>query len=148
MKDFFTNRLLWIPIATWFIIQLFKLIRECLKNKKLDFKRILGAGGMPSAHTACITSLATSIGISEGFGTPIFALSAVFCFIVMYDAAGVRRAAGKQARVLNKIIESDGKNINVQEKLVELLGHSPIEVLVGVIVGIFFGIFFSNIWDL
>jgi acid phosphatase family membrane protein YuiD len=148
MKDFFTNKLLWIPIATWFIIQLFKLIRECLKNKKLDFKRILGAGGMPSAHTACITSLATSIGISEGFGTPIFALSAVFCFIVMYDAAGVRRAAGKQARVLNKIIESDGKNINVQEKLVELLGHSPIEVMVGVIVGVLFGVFFSHIWDL
>ena len=148
MKDFFTNRLLWIPIATWFIIQLFKLIRECLKNKKLDFKRIMGAGGMPSAHTACIASLATSIGISEGFGTPIFALSAVFCFIVMYDAAGVRRAAGKQARVLNKIIESDGKNINVQEKLVELLGHSPIEVMVGVIVGVLLGMFFSHIWDL
>jgi acid phosphatase family membrane protein YuiD len=66
----------------------------------------------------------------------------------MYDAAGVRRAAGKQARVLNKIIESDGKNINVQEKLVELLGHSPIEVMVGVIVGVLFGVFFSHIWDL
>jgi acid phosphatase family membrane protein YuiD len=148
MKDFFTNKWLWIPIATWFIIQLFKLIRECLKNKKIDFKRILGAGGMPSAHTACISSLATSIGISEGFGTPIFALAAVFCFIVMYDAAGVRRAAGKQARVLNKIIENDGKEINVQEKLVEFLGHSPIEVLVGLIVGVLFGILFSHIWGL
>jgi acid phosphatase family membrane protein YuiD len=148
MKDFLTNKWLWIPIATWFIIQLFKLIRECLKNKKMDFKRIMGAGGMPSSHTACVTSLATSIGVSEGFGTPLFALSAVFCFIVMYDAAGVRRAAGKQARVLNKIIESDGQNINIQEKLVELLGHSPVEVLVGVIVGIAFGLLFSHIWDL
>ena len=103
---------------------------------------------MPSSHTACITSLATAIGVTEGFGSATFALASVFCFIVMYDATGVRRAAGKQAAVLNKIIESDGKKINVQEKLVELLGHSPIEVMVGVIVGICMGLLFCGIWDM
>lgn len=150
MKALLTNKLLWIPLATWLLVQIFKLIVEIFnaKGRKINFKRILGAGGMPSSHTACITSLATSIGVTEGFGSATFALAAVFCFIVMYDATGVRRAAGKQAAVLNKIIESDGKNINVQEKLVELLGHSPVEVIVGVIVGICMGLLFCAIWDL
>ena len=148
MKELLTNKWLWIPLATWLLVQLFKLIVEIFsaKDRKINFRRILGAGGMPSSHTACITSLATSIGMSEGFGSPLFALAAVFCFIVMYDATGVRRAAGKQAAVLNKMIENDG-NINIQEKLVELLGHSPFEVFVGVIVGISIGIIFSMIWE-
>ncbi len=148
MKELLTNKWLWIPLATWLLVQLFKLIVEIFsaKDRKINFRRILGAGGMPSSHTACITSLATSIGMSEGFGSPLFALAAVFCFIVMYDATGVRRAAGKQAAVLNKMIENDG-NINIQEKLVELLGHSPFEVFVGVIVGITIGIIFSMIWE-
>jgi acid phosphatase family membrane protein YuiD len=149
MNELFRNKLLWIPIITWFLVQFFKLIWEIVTNRKgkINFKRIFGAGGMPSSHTACITSLATSIGIVEGFGSTTFALAAVFTFIVMYDAAGVRRAAGKQARVLNKIIESDG-DINVQEKLVELLGHTPVEVFVGLIVGILMGCLFCNLWDL
>ena len=149
MKELLTNKLIWIPLATWFLVQVFKLIVEVFnaKDRKINFRRILGSGGMPSSHTACITSLATSIGIAEGFGSPVFALSVVFCFIVMYDAAGVRRAAGKQAAVLNKIIESD-EDINVQEKLVELIGHTPFQVVVGAIVGIVIGIIFSMIWDL
>ena len=149
MKELLTNKWLWIPLATWLLVQIFKLIVEIFsaKDRKINFRRILGAGGMPSSHTACITSLATSIGMSEGFGSPLFALAAVFCFIVMYDATGVRRSAGKQAAILNKMMESEG-NFNVQEKLVELIGHSPFEVFVGVIVGILMGIGFSLIWDL
>ncbi len=150
MRDFLTNRLLWIPLATWLLVQMYKLIVEIFsaKDRKINFRRILGAGGMPSSHTACITSLATSIGVTEGFGSATFALAAVFCFIVMYDATGVRRAAGKQAAVLNKIIENDGDNINVQEKLVELLGHTPFEVFVGILVGIAMGLLFCAIWDM
>ncbi len=149
MRELLTNKWMWIPLATWLLVQIFKLIVEVFtaKGRKINFRRILGAGGMPSSHTACITALATSIGISEGFGSPVFALAVVFCFIVMYDAAGVRRAAGKQAAVLNKIIESD-EDINVQEKLVELLGHTPLQVIVGAIVGIIIGFTFSMIWDL
>ena len=147
MKEFLTNKWLWIPMATWLMVQMFKLIVEIFsaKDRKINFKRVLGAGGMPSSHTACITSLATSIGMSEGFGSPMFALAAVFSFIVMYDATGVRRAAGKQAAVLNRMMEEEG---HVQERLVELLGHSPIEVLVGAAVGILIGFTFSMIWDL
>ena len=146
MNDFLTNKWLWIPLITWFLVQIFKFIRELLKNKKMDFRRILGAGGMPSAHTACVSSMATAIGLTEGFGSPVFALSVVFAFVVMYDAAGVRRAAGKQARVLNQIIESDGKNINIQEKLVEFLGHTPMEVFCGAITGVVLGAILMYLW--
>ena len=150
MKELFNNKLLWIPIITWFVVQFVKLIVEIVsaKDRKINFKRVIGAGGMPSSHTACIASLATSIGMSQGFGSPLFAFAVVMCLIIMYDAQGVRRAAGKQAAVLNKIIESDGKDLNIQEKLVELLGHTPLEVFVGAIVGIAFGIIFSLLWDL
>ncbi len=148
MKALLTNKWLWIPLATWLVVQFYKLIVEVLtaKGRKINWKRILGSGGMPSSHTACITSLATSIGMTEGFGSPLFALASVFAFIVMYDAAGVRRAAGKQARILNQMMEED-KNINYQEKLVELLGHTPVEVFVGALVGIGIGLLFSMIWD-
>ena len=148
MKALLTNKWLWIPLATWLVVQFYKLIVEVLtaKGKKINWKRIIGSGGMPSSHTACITSLATSIGMTEGFGSPLFALASVFAFIVMYDAAGVRRAAGKQARILNQMMEED-KNINYQEKLVELLGHTPVEVFVGAVVGIGIGLLFSMIWD-
>lgn len=148
MKELLMNKWLWIPLATWLIVQMYKLIVEVLtaKDRKINFRRFIGAGGMPSSHTACTTALATSIGMSEGFGSPLFALAVVFCFIVMYDAAGVRRAAGKQAAVLNKIVETE--NVNVPEKLVELLGHTPVEVFMGVLVGIVFGIAFSLIYNL
>lgn len=150
MVELLNNKLLWIPLITWFVVQIVKLIVEIVsaKDRKINFKRVIGAGGIPSSHTACITSLATSIGMSQGFGSPLFALSVIMCFIIMYDAQGVRRAAGKQAAVLNKIIESDGKDLNIQGKLVELLGHTPFEVFVGAIVGIAFGILFSVLWDL
>jgi len=145
MNELLGNRYLWIPVISWFTVQIFKVISELVIHKKFNFRRIMGAGGMPSSHTACIVSLATSIGIKEGLGSPLFALSAVFSFIVMYDAAGVRRAAGKQAKILNQLIENDG-TLNVQEKLVELLGHTPVEVFVGLVVGVALGTFFSHLW--
>lgn len=148
MGEFLTNRWLWIPLITWFLVQIFKVIRELLRDKKVNFKRIWGAGGMPSAHTACVSSFATSIGLTEGFGSPLFAFSVVFAFVVMYDAAGVRRACGKQARVLNQIIESEGKDINIQEKLVEFLGHTPVEVFVGALTGIVLGVVLMFLWEL
>ena len=146
MSDFITNKRLWIPLITWFLVQIFKVIRELLRDKKVDFRRILGAGGMPSAHTACVSSFATSIGFTEGFGSPLFAFSVVFAFVVMYDAAGVRRACGKQARVLNQIIESKGKDINIQEKLGEFIGHTPVEVFVGALTGIGLGSILMYLW--
>ena len=136
-----TNKYLYVPFALWFAVQLFKVIYDLVKTKKFNFKRIMGAGGMPSSHSAVVVSLATLIGKYEGVDTPIFALAVVFSFIVMYDAAGVRRAAGKQAKLLNKIIETPGMSyLEVQEKLVEVLGHSPIQVIVGALVGIVVGL--------
>ena len=134
------NKYLYIPLVVWFCIQSFKVIYELGVTKKFNFKRILGAGGMPSSHTAVVTTISTMIGRFEGFDTSIFALAVIFSLVVMYDAAGVRRAAGKQARLLNKIIETPGlSSVQVQEKLVEVLGHTPLQVLVGAIIGITVG---------
>ena len=99
---------------------------------------------MPSSHSAVVTSVASMIGKTQGVTSPVFALSVIFAFIVMYDAAGVRRAAGKQAKLLNKLIETPGlTNIQVQEKLVEVLGHTPTQVFVGAIIGIAVGLIFG-----
>lgn len=135
------NKYIYVPFVLWFFIQTFKVVYDLVTTKKFNFKRILGAGGMPSSHSAVVTSLATLIGKNEGLDTPIFALALIFAFVVMYDAAGVRRAAGKQAHLLNKIIETPGLEIGeVQERLVEVLGHTPIQVFVGALIGIIAGI--------
>ncbi len=137
-----TNKYLYIPLMLWFCIQIFKVIYELIKTKKFNFKRIVGAGGMPSSHSAVAMCIATMIGKSEGFDSNLFALALIFALVVMYDAAGVRRAAGKQAKLLNKIIETPGlTNVQVQEKLVEVLGHTPIQVIVGAFLGIIVGLF-------
>ncbi len=137
------NKFLIIPFALWFAIQTFKVIVDLVKNKRLNVKRIMGAGGMPSSHSAVVTSLATLIGKEEGLDSPIFALSVIFAFVVMYDAAGVRRAAGKQASLLNKIIETPGlTGVQVSERLVEVLGHTPFQVFVGALIGIIAGLIF------
>ncbi len=138
---FIQNKYIYVPVLLWFGIQLFKLIYDLVKTKKFNFKRILGAGGMPSSHSAVVTSLATLIGKYEGVDSAIFALSFIVAFVVMYDACGVRRAAGKQAELLNKLIETPGlTGVQVSEKLVEVLGHTPFQVLVGALIGIGAGI--------
>ena len=144
MNDFqkvITNKYIYVPLLIWFCVQTFKVIYDLITTKKFNFKRIMGAGGMPSSHTAVVTSITTLIGKYEGVDTSIFALSLVFAMVVMYDAAGVRRAAGKQAHLLNKIIETPGlTNVEVHERLVEVLGHTPLQVIIGAIVGITVGL--------
>lgn len=143
LHNLFGNKYIAIPILLWLAIQSFKVAWDLITTKKFNFKRILGAGGMPSSHSAVVTSLTTLIGRSEGFDSPIFALSLIFACIVMYDATGVRRAAGKQAQLLNKIINTPGlSGLQVQEKLVEVLGHTPTQVFVGALIGIIAGIIF------
>ena len=141
--ELITNKFIYVPLLTWFGIQLFKVIWDLVTTKKFNFKRILGAGGMPSSHSAVVVSLATLIGKEHGLDSSIFALSVIFAFVVMYDAAGVRRAAGKQAKLLNKLIETPGlSGVQVSEKLVEVLGHTPFQVFVGAIIGIIVGCIF------
>ena len=139
--QFIQNKYIYIPFFMWFFIQSFKVVYDLVTTKKFNFKRIMGAGGMPSSHSAIVTVIATLIGKYEGINSSIFALALVMTFIVMYDACGVRRAAGKQAALLNKIIETPGlTGVQVSEKLVEVLGHTPVQVFVGALIGVAVGV--------
>ncbi len=140
LGEIVTNKYIYIPVLLWFFIQLFKVLWDLIKDHKFDFKRILGAGGMPSSHSAVVCSLAVLIGKEYGFSSSNFALAIIFAIVVMYDACGVRRAAGKQAKLLNKIISTPGlTGVEVQERLVEVLGHTPTQVFVGALIGIIAG---------
>lgn len=142
--NFYTQyRYLIVPAVTWFCIQAFKVIWDLVTIKQFNFKRIVGAGGMPSSHSAVVVALTTMIGRSQGTTSPIFALSLIFACVVMYDACGVRRAAGKQAHILNEIVNTKGlSTMEVNEKLEELIGHSPKQVIVGALIGLIVGFIF------
>jgi uncharacterized protein len=133
------NHILIVAIAACLIAQALKLTIESIKQKKLNIRSLFTAGGMPSAHSALVGALATGVAQGMGLSSPEFAIACLFAIIVMYDAAGVRQAAGKQARILNQIIdeffEDKGDNFN-EERLKELLGHTPVQVIVGLLLGI------------
>ncbi len=134
------NKCIIVPIILWCVVQLSKFFTELIIYKRVDFKRLVGAGGMPSSHSAIVCCLASCIGRTYGFDSGVFALALIFAFVVMYDAAGVRRAAGKQASILNKILDTPGMStIEVQEKLIEALGHTPVQVFVGALIGFVVG---------
>ncbi|MCX7715085.1 MAG: divergent PAP2 family protein [Clostridia bacterium] len=138
VNDFLNNSVLFTALISWFAAQLLKVVFTFIWSRKFDFKRFVGSGGMPSSHSSFVVSLATAVGLVEGFASTMFAVSVVVAMVVMYDAAGVRRAAGMQARILNKIVDEWGKeDFSVTErKLKELLGHTPIEVVAGAVLGI------------
>ena len=142
--NFYTQyRYLIVPFVTWLCIQAFKVIWDLVTIKQFNFKRIVGAGGMPSSHSAVVVAITTMIGRSQGTTSPIFALSLIFALVVMYDACGVRRAAGKQAHILNEIVNTKGlSTVEVNEKLEELIGHSPRQVTVGALIGLIVGLIF------
>lgn len=138
-------RYLIVPFFTWVGIQLFKVIWDLVETKKLNIKRLWGAGGMPSAHSAVVMSITTMIGRSQGITSPIFAVSFVFAVVVLYDACGVRYEAGKQAHVLNTIMSNPDfelSNMNFNGKLEELVGHTPFQVAVGALIGLIIGLIF------
>lgn len=138
---FIQNKYIYIPFLLWFFIQTFKVIYDLATTKRFNFKRIIGAGGMPSSHSAVVTGLATLVGKYQGVDSSIFAVSLILALVVMYDACGIRRAAGKQAALLNKIIETPGlTSVQVSEKLVEVLGHTPVQVFVGAFIGLIVGL--------
>ena len=140
---FITNKYIYVPIILWLSIQTFKVIYDLVTTKKFNFKRILGAGGMPSSHSAVVTSIATLIGKYQGVDSAIFGLALMFALVVMYDACGVRRAAGKQAKVLNEIVNTPGlTGVEIQGKLQEALGHTPVQVFVGALIGVIAGLMF------
>ncbi|MCI6737439.1 MAG: divergent PAP2 family protein [Intestinibacter sp.] len=144
MVEIFQNKILLISIFSCFLAQFIKIFTG--KESKIDFRRISISGGMPSSHSSFVTALAVLVGFDKGFASTEFAMTAVFAVIVMYDASGVRRAVGKQAEILNQIVDDffHGK-FDQHERLKELVGHTPKEVLAGALLGILVGIIGSNI---
>lgn len=124
-------------MIAWFLAQFLKGIFYFFKEKRINFRRFVGAGGMPSSHSALVSSLTVAIGMAEGWDSPATALAFVFSLIVMYDAAGVRLAASRQAVILNKMLDEVFEEGEFhQERLKELLGHTPIEVFAGAALGV------------
>jgi len=131
------NQAIITAIVAWIAAQLIKVILTYFKTKNIDLGRFVGSGGMPSAHSAFTVSLAVAIGKLYSYNSPTFALAAAFALVVMYDAAGVRRAVGRQAVILNELIKEYSKTGEVKhEILMELVGHTPIEVMGGALLGI------------
>lgn len=138
-----SNKAITVPALAWFAAQFIKVVCVIIKENKLDFTRFVGSGGMPSSHSSFMVALATVIAKHRGIDSIEFGIACAVSLIVMYDAAGVRRAAGKQAEVLNKIIFSNDHKIHFDGKLKELLGHSPLEVTMGAMLGVAVGIWFG-----
>ncbi len=136
IQQLLENRLIITSIVAWLIAQLLKIITDTIETKKFDLNLVLASGGMPSSHTSFVTSLGFGVGFTEGFNSTAFAICAVLAMVVMYDAAGVRRAAGKQAAVLNLIMSRmEYRGLKIDVKLKELLGHTPVEVSAGALLG-------------
>ena len=135
-RFFMHNRILSVTIVAWVFTQTIKVTLGVIREKKFNFRWFIGTGGMPSSHAAGATALALSSGLELGFSSPIFALAFVFAMVTMFDAQGVRRSAGKQAEILNKILDDIHWRGKIKEnKLKELLGHTPIQVIAGSIIG-------------
>lgn len=144
IQAFFSNQVLWCAVAAWFTAQALKIPIYRLVEKTWDLGRFFGSGGMPSSHTAFVTSLAILTGWTAGFDKPEFAVAVVLAAIVMYDASGVRRETGLQAEVINDILRKvfvDGEPISDVE-LKELVGHTKVEVWGGFIVGVLVALVF------
>jgi hypothetical protein len=138
--DVFMTAGFWSAILSWMTAQFVKMICGVVLLKRVDFRYFVSTGGMPSAHSATVAGLATSMGMTQGFDSPAFVMALAIAVITMFDASTVRRAAGQQARVLNEMIDEMFKEHAIsQKRLVELLGHTRLEVFMGMVVGILVG---------
>lgn len=137
MPPLLQNPILNVAVLSWFVAQSIKIIIKLVQAGKFDPSLFFAAGGMPSSHTSFAVAMATKVGTIEGFDSTFFAIASVFCLVVMYDAMGVRRQAGKHAEIINILI-TDWKN--KPPLLKEVLGHKPLEVLFGLILGVSLGL--------
>jgi hypothetical protein len=129
------------PLVAWTIAQAAKVLLTSFRQRRLNLRVLAETGGMPSSHSAIVMGLTTAIGKYAGVGSAAFAIALIFTFVVMYDAAGLRRAAGRQAEVLNRLVDDLVHMRGVQEqRLRELLGHTPLEVFVGAAIGLAVGL--------
>ena len=137
----------WSAFGAWMLAQIVKMLNAFIRTRRLDFHYFVSTGGMPSAHSAMVCALATSIGITDGFDHAVTMLAAAFASITMFDAAVVRRAAGHQAKILNQMLDEMFAHRRVSEKrLKELLGHTRLEVFVGMLVGILCATIICSWW--
>jgi len=136
-RELFSNRIIWVTFYSWLIAQAIKICLNVMREKRFNFSWLITTGGMPSAHSAGVSGLATYIGLKQGFSSEIFAVSVVIALIAMFDAQTWRRSIGAQAKILNTIMEDvyQGRKPE-QSRLKELIGHTPVEVFVGAILGI------------
>lgn len=133
----FSNWALIFGLSAWAVAQIIKVPLDYLLNRRWDWALLLRAGGMPSSHSALVTAVAHTIGLLEGFGSPLFALSVTVALVVIYDATGIRRQAGKHAELINAMIHdlTQGHPLK-EEQLREVLGHTPLEALGGMLLGL------------
>lgn len=146
-NELWTNRVLMAGITGWFIAQVLKMIIHSIINHGVDWERLIGDGGMPSAHSATVTAMAGTSAAAYGVGSFEFAISAMVAIIVMHDAMGVRLETGKQAKVINEMVqlfEDLGKpQLSMEKKLKEFVGHTPFQVLCGFLIGILVAVLYS-----
>lgn len=128
------NKIVATAVISWAIAQLIKIFLELISNGKVDWELMFASGGMPSSHSSFVCSMAMAVGFEMGFNSAVFAVAFVVALVVMYDATGVRREAGSHAAIINKLLEN--LNIRIDEKLKELIGHTPIQVCAGAVLGI------------
>lgn len=141
---FFTNPVFWAGFCGWMLASFLKMASNLRRTGKIDFQYLVALGGMPSAHSAMVSGLATAVGIQNGFGSTLFVVTLAFAVVVMFDASTVRRATGLQARLLNQIVDEIFKHHHLSaQKLKEILGHTRMEVFAGMLVGIASGIIVS-----
>jgi acid phosphatase family membrane protein YuiD len=145
--DLFASACFWSAALAWLAAQATKMLCGMVEKRRLDFRYLVSTGGMPSAHSAMVSGLATSIGLLRGFGDPVFVLALGFALLTMFDASTVRRAAGMQASLLNQILDELFKEHHLSErKLKELLGHTRLEVFMGMTIGILVGLLVTSTW--
>lgn len=133
----FQNQVFCISFVSWFVAQLLKVLLTLIFDKKLNLYRMVGSGGMPSSHSSTVMALSTAIGLLNGWDSVLYGTSLIFSLIVMYDASGVRQSVGKQAIILNTILDDLYQHKPIrEERLKELVGHTKVEVLAGAILGI------------
>ena len=140
-EELFSNKLLLIAFVAWFSAQTIKFFLHILSARKIDPRILTSSGGLPSSHTALVCSMSVALGKVYGFHSPAFAAMTVVAFIIMYDAMGVRRSTGEQAKVLKDIVDLLDIQENNKRQIKEVLGHTPIEVFSGALLGILLGIF-------
>lgn len=140
-SEIFYNQPVIAVLASWFLAQFLKVVTNLIKEKKLDFKWFVSIGGFPSSHSAAVAALATSLGLKYGFSSGFFAIALVLAGLIILDARVIRQASGKQAEILNQIVEDLYKRRGLKfERLREFLGHTSLEVFVGIVLGILIGI--------